>query len=143
MKAPQIKDGILTLGLGEESLGRNTEYVVEVKELKGLNLLGTGSMDASGLATKRLQVVTAGSGDLKAAGAVDVLDLTVNGAGSFLGAGLSAKTASIQHTGFGNATVRVAQCLDATLSGIGSVEYLGNPVVRRNIIGIGSVRPKR
>jgi hypothetical protein len=39
--------------------------------------------------------------------------------------------------------VRVSETLDAQVSGMGSIRYIGNPVVKQRTLGagVGSVRP--
>jgi len=40
----------------------------------------------------------------------------------------------------GSATVRVSGTLDVTISGSGTVYYIGNPVITSNITGTGSLQ---
>jgi hypothetical protein len=145
-RGARVEKGTLTLGLGALPAGVSpleAEYLVEIKELKGLYLIGTGNMEATGVKTRALKVAVAGMGQVTVAGSADVLDLTLTGTGNFRGEGLRAKRATVQHKGIGDAVVYVSGRLDATVTGIGKVEYLGSPAVRRTVTGLGTVRPKR
>ncbi len=83
-----------------------------------------------------------GAGALKAqiGGSVDRQRITMSGAGEYLGARLASNNASIVVSGVGRAVVNARSKLDATISGAGSVEYIGDPEVTKQISGAGSVR---
>ena len=114
-------------------------YELTVKDLSALQLLGAGTIDASGISTDSLNATASGTGDIRVAGKVDSQDVTVLGAGSYKAGDLQSKQAKINISGAGNAIVNVSDELDAAISGAGSVEYIGNPTVNRNITGFGSV----
>jgi hypothetical protein len=44
--------------------------------------------------------------------------------------------------GAGNAVVQTSDALDATLSGAGNVQYIGDPKVTQNVTGVGVVHKK-
>jgi len=134
--------GIELPGAGFPGVGAlpQIEYSVEVKDLKGLHLAGTGSIEASSVKSSRLVISAGGMGEVTITGTADVLELTLQGSANFKGEGLKTKRATVRHTGFGNAFLAVSQMLDATVGGIGSVGYIGTPTVRRTITGVGSVR---
>jgi hypothetical protein len=54
-----------------------------------------------------------------------------------MGGELASQTARIVIAGQGNATVRVAESLDITISGLGQVNYYGRPKLRQVISGLG------
>jgi hypothetical protein len=116
-----------------------TEFIVEVKDLQGLVLSGTGSMKAQEVKTKRLAATLSGTGNLTVSGKADVLRLEVSGRGEFLGDYLKAEQAVVDHTGIGKAVVNVHRQLDVTIQGIGSVEFIGTPRVRQSVLGLGRV----
>ncbi len=114
-------------------------YELTVKDLSALQLLGAGTIDASGISTDSLNATASGAGNMRVAGKVNSQDVTVLGAGSYQAGDLQSKQAKINISGAGNAIVNVSDELDAAISGAGSVEYIGNPTVNRNITGFGSV----
>jgi RNA polymerase sigma factor (sigma-70 family) len=145
------KDTLVLVGASSDPFGAGgkkeaagvVEFVVEVKELRGLILTGAGSMDVKQLKTKELTVNVSGSGDLSLAGKADALQVTVTGAGNVLAGELTTGRTTIQHLGNGKAVVNATKQLEVSIIGNGSVEYLGSPQVRKSVLGLGSVTKKR
>jgi hypothetical protein len=67
------------------------------------------------------------------------LSLNISGFGDFKAKDLKSKTATVNISGAGSATVWAEDDLAATVSGAGSVNYYGSPNVTKNINGVGSV----
>ncbi len=66
------------------------------------------------------------------------------GAGSFVARSdraedLKGKRAEIDVEGAGSAIVNVSDALDARVGGVGSVGYVGNPMVEKDVSGAGRV----
>jgi Putative auto-transporter adhesin, head GIN domain len=118
------------------------EFVVEVKNLEGLNMTGVGSIEAKGVQGKRLVVSLTGVGDMTIAGSADVLDLTLSGVGSYRGEAFKTKQAIVRSSGVGSVVVNVSEQLDASVSGVGSVEYVGSPQVQKSGRGVGTVKQR-
>jgi hypothetical protein len=138
-------DNILYLTLAKDGKMNPTkpiEFAVQVKSLENLNTDGVGSIEAQGIQGKRLVVAMDGVGEVKIAGSVDVLDLTLAGVGSFQGEKLKTKQATVRNNGVGSAVVNVSEQLDATVSGVGSIEYIGSPQVQKSGRGVGSVKQR-
>ena len=76
------------------------------------------------------------------AGTVDAQAVTISGTGDYNGEDLQSTTAEVTLDGAGNAVLRVSDRLDATVSGVGSVEYIGDPHVTKDINGVGSVEQR-
>jgi len=81
-------------------------------------------------------------GSIAIAGNVDVLDLELSGVGSFNGADLKTKEATVRNKGVGSVVVNASEQLDATASGIGSIEYIGSPQVKESVKGMGVIKKK-
>jgi hypothetical protein len=124
-------------------LSNLTEFHIEVKDLKGLAITGSGIMDVRDVNSKQLGVVVGGTGDISISGKTDGLQLNITGTGNFKGESLKATQATVTHHGFGKAVVYVDKQLNVTVTGIGTVEYLGAPQVQKTILGIGKVVPKQ
>lgn len=118
------------------------EFIVEVKSLDRLDTNGVGSIEVKGIQGKRLSVSLDGVGSIEIAGNVDVLELNLDGVGSFNGAELRAKQATVRNKGVGSAVVNVSEQLDATVSGIGSIEYIGSPQVKESVKGMGAIKKR-
>jgi len=81
-----------------------------------------------------------GLGDLYVAGGeVAAQEILISGGGNIKARALSTAETTIRVSGLGSATVNVSDHLKVTISGGGSVEYLGSPTVEQNISGLGHV----
>jgi hypothetical protein len=74
---------------------------------------------------------------------VESLNALVNGAGNLDLRRLAAAQARVVVNGTGNVDVDASDRLDATVNGVGNIEYQGKPKVLNTAIhGIGSIRPR-
>jgi hypothetical protein len=140
-----VADGKLIIGPKKGvsiSPTKPIEFVVEVKDLQGLEMSGAGELEMKDLQTKRLKIDLSGVGQINLSGKVEELVLDMSGAGSFQGTDLKTKKANLNCSGVGSAVVNVSNSLDVTVSGAGSVEYLGSPEVKTSISGVGSVKKR-
>ncbi len=141
----EVKNGKLTLGIkNNTSFNTHNEitYKVTVRNLKELDISGSGDIDAKKIKTDKLQVVVSGSGTVTLQGEASSQEINVSGSGSFDGEKLKCKTAKIDIAGSGNGVVNTSEKLDANISGSGSVEYLGNPTLTQDVSGSGSITKK-
>jgi len=84
-----------------------------------------------------------GAGKIGASGTTEKLNINLSGAASLDMKGLVAKNVKIKLSGAGKAKINVLSSLDANISGIGSIEYYGNPeTVNRNVSGLGKIVAK-
>ncbi len=97
------------------------------KEIEFAAPVGTVRVD--GLRTETLKLVLSGAGDIQVAGTTNEMRLILSGMGNINAADLKSKTATVELSGTGDATVRVETELVATVSGAGSVIYFGTPRV--------------
>jgi hypothetical protein len=118
------------------------EFILEVKTLQNFNITGVGSVEAKDIQTKRLAVTLRGVGNLAITGSADVLDLDLSGVGSYEGAAFKTKQTIVRSRGIGSAVVNASEQLEANLSGIGSVEYVGSPKVQETVRGAGTVKKR-
>ncbi|MGD2077818.1 MAG: head GIN domain-containing protein [Chloroflexota bacterium] len=117
-------------------------YRVTVAELDSLELDGLGKITADNLDGEVLTVTLDGAGDITVSGEVDRQTVEVNGAGGYNAADLQSQEAKVTHNGAGLAVVQVSDQLDATINGIGRVEYIGDPQVTKEVSGLGSVQQR-
>jgi hypothetical protein len=143
--------------------GRVLKYHLMVRSLDGIFVQGAATVKMQGLKTESLYLTLKGAGeivigglesgltdiDLPGAGRIslagksDRLSVSMKGAGSFDGAQLETREAKVVLRGVGKATVWATAQLDATVEGIGAIDYYGNPVVRQNVSGLGKVNARR
>ena len=109
---------------------------LKTDELK-INISGYGNLTIDELEADTLKVNISGRGDLKAAGTVDSQAIAISGSGDYETPQLSSRSAKIAISGQGDATLRVEEDLSITISGVGHVNYYGQPKLRQVISGLG------
>jgi hypothetical protein len=98
---------------------------------------GSGSFVGAGLAGAALQLRISGSGNIKASGSVDMVNVVVAGSGDVDIAGIKAKSADIQIQGSGDVQAYATQSAKVAISGSGDVRIKGSPL-KRNVDRAGS-----
>jgi hypothetical protein len=106
-----------------------------------LVLSGGAQIKLNGIQVDLLDSDLSGAGNIQASGTAAEIKLILSGLGNFNAADLKSNKATIELSGMGNATVQVEKELVATITGAGSIEYLGNPFVEQIVTGAGSVKP--
>jgi Putative auto-transporter adhesin, head GIN domain len=117
-------------------------FTLTIKELERITLSGAATIRVQNLIGTQLTVDNSGVGSVVVSGAVREQHVILSGAGSYDGAGLASDHATVDLSGVGSVVVKVRQRLDATLSGAGSVEYIGTPEVHTTATGIGTIRQR-
>ncbi len=138
---------------------RGIVYRVGVAELTGVELLGGGAFEVDrveadtfdvllagggeisidNLSAADLSVELLGGGDITLSGIVDVQSVVVAGAGGYNAGKLESSIANVDIPGSGEVTVWAVDELDVSITGVGSVDFFGNPVVGQQVTGTGSV----
>lgn len=140
-----VADNVLYLSIKKDASFNPTkliQFIVEVKNLESLNIKGVGSLEVKDIQGKKLSISLDGVGSMTITGSVDVLELTLSGVGSFHGEEFKTKQATVRNNGVGTAVVNVSEKLDATASGVGSIEYIGSPEVQSSVRGVGTVKKR-
>jgi len=102
-----------------------------------LNVSGLGDLRFKHLDCDSLDVRISGRGEFEAAGRADEQQVRISGSGDYEAPDLFSKSVKFVISGQGNATVRVDDDLDITISGLGQVNYYGRPKLRQVISGLG------
>ena len=157
-----VRGDTLHIGVRDRTLIRPTEpvkFYLTMDEIAGLEVSGSGSIDAGEIVADRLTLDVSGSGDINidplsadsltvdisGSGGVDVAGqatsqiVNVSGSGEYLAADLESETADAEVNGSGEATVWASQTLNAEVNGSGSVNYYGSPTVSQSISGSGEL----
>ncbi len=103
-----------------------------------LDVEGSGDMDLE-LFYTRLLAESTGSGDFQLLGEVADQEVSLLGSGNYRARDLASQTCDIRIYGSGNATVAVANYLNAEIRGSGNVRYFGSPQVDTSVSGSGNV----
>jgi len=102
---------------------------------------GAGMIDLR-IKTEFLKVMLSGAGIVKIAGETNKQELKLAGAGSLKAFDLESKSCKVVVSGLGGAEIYVTEDLDASIEGVGGIEYEGKPLnVRTEINGLGKIKP--
>jgi len=114
---------------------------IVVTSLSSLSTSGAVDMVVSKYRGDSLSFELAGAGTLEIDGEVGDFSVNVSGAGEVDARDLIAENVDINMSGAASADIFVTGRLDADVSGVGSVEYWGNPEKRNTqVSGIGSIK---
>ena len=114
-------------------------YRLTVKDLSALEVLGSANVEAKSIKTDSLEVTISGAGNVRMDGKSDEQEINISGSGIYQAKDLQSKEVKINVAGAGSAIVNVSEELDAEISGVGSVEYIGDPTVKQDVNGAGQV----
>ena len=113
---------------------------ITLPQLTAFAMAGAGETVITHMSGDSLDVRFGGAGTLKADGSVKNLTLNVGGVGSIDTRELHADTATVNVGGVGSVKVWAGTRLDASVGGVGSLTYYGDPkTVNTNGGGLGSI----
>lgn len=113
---------------------------ITVPQLTAFTMAGAGATTITHMSGDNLDVRFGGAGSLKAEGTVHNLTMHVGGVGSIDTRALHADTATVSVGGVGSVKVWAGTRLDASLGGVGSLTYYGDPkTVNTHGGGLGSI----
>ena len=113
---------------------------ITVPQLTAFSMAGAGETVITHMSGDSLDVSFAGAGSFKADGSVRNLKLNVGGVGSIDTRELHADNANVNVGGVGSVKVWAGTRLDASVGGVGSLTYYGDPkTVNTNGGGLGSI----
>ena len=113
---------------------------ITVPQLTAFTMAGAGETVITHMSGDALDVRFGGAGSLKADGSVRNLTLNVGGVGSIDTRDLHAESATVNVGGVGSVKVWASARLDASVGGVGSLTYYGDPKsVNTNGGGLGSI----
>ena len=136
----EVRDGTLHVTFDHDGWGGN-DVVVEASmpELEGIEVDGSGDIEADGISADTLTVRSDGSGDVVLTGSAATLDVEVEGSGNADLADLRARAARVKVGGSGDADVRADERLDVDVDGSGNVRYHGDPELTQRVDGSGDL----
>ncbi len=142
----EVRDGKLVIGFTQGVLfGKVQELTFKVgaKNLNSLQVDGAANVEGKNITTENLSVKLNGAGAITLSGKATAQNVALDGVGTYNGAELASQRAKVTQNGAGSAVVRVSDSLEAIISGLGSIEYIGNPQVTKNVSGLGTVRQRQ
>lgn len=122
----------------------SSDVKVEGGAIKGKELelvtSGSGNIKAE-VSVESLKAKSSGSGDFDLSGKATEVTFTLSGSGDVDGLGLSTDVTNIRISGSGNVSIGVKESLDVQISGSGDVVYKGSPKRQKvKVSGSGDVR---
>ena len=136
------ENGILHLRVrGSYRVRRPMLARITMPQLDRVELEASGDARISGLNGGRLALSGQGSGSFDVDGAVDQVEVHINGSGNADLDGLRAREALILINGSGDTRAHVVDAIDAKLNGTGEITYRGRPRrVSEEVNGTGAIR---
>ena len=140
----EVNNGVLYIRSSKEYNPREKlEIIISAPDLKKFDFSGAGSANLSNVKNDRMEITMNGAGSLTASGETKDAAITLSGAGSIDAKNLHAVDAKVNSTGVGNIEIYATGQLDAKTSGVGEINYYGNPkIVNRQAGGIGKINGK-
>jgi len=115
-------------------------HPVQVNTL-AVSISGVGELRANNLTCGQISGNVSGTGSLKLVGKAESAKFSVSGTGNIEAYGFNVKEADVRVSGVGRVDVYASESLNATASGVGSINYKGNPAsVETNKSGVGSIK---
>jgi hypothetical protein len=116
---------------------------IGVPDLKEVTIPGASDFSLSDLNNDAFKLNVEGASKFRATGETGRLDIMLNGAGLVDARELSARGVNVVNNGAGMVSVRATDTLDATVNGVGTIDYYGDPkTVNRKVNGIGKITKK-
>lgn len=136
------QDSILVVGLKSGSYANTTVRIyVSLKDIRFLSIEGAGSIETvAPIGFPSLSCIINGAGNITLRGQGEEVSCILNGAGNFNAKLFTANNLTVILNGAGTCTATVSEKLDATVNGVGTVIYYGNPpIIKTAIAGIGHI----
>jgi hypothetical protein len=136
----EVRDGTLRLTFDRDGFGGDDVIVdASVPRLTGIEVSGSGDVDADGIDADALEVRSDGSADIALEGTAARLALDLDGSGDADLGRLAAREARVRVGGSGDADVRAGERLEVTVDGSGDVRYHGDPELTQHVDGSGDL----
>ena len=140
----EVRNGTLYIrGIKGYSPQQKLQVIVSTPNVKRFVFDGVGEANLSNIKNDRLEIVVNGVGGLSASGETKELDINLSGVGSVNAKNLRAVNVKANSNAVGNVDLYATGKLDVTASGIGEVNYYGNPkIVGKRGEGIGRINQR-
>lgn len=116
---------------------------ITVPSLERLESSGACDVYVESISGDKFTLDLSGAGSVEVNGKVDRLDVDISGAASVNAKNLKARDTRVSLSGASSADVYASEFIDASVSGVGTINYYGNPKdVKSDISGIGSIHKK-
>jgi hypothetical protein len=136
----EVRDSTLHVTFDHDGWG-GSDVVVEasVPKLEGIELSGSGDVEADGIDADAFALRSEGSADVVLTGTAAALAVDLEGSGDADLADPAARTARVSVSGSGGADIRADERLAVSVDGSGDVRYHGDPEVTQSVDGSGDL----
>ncbi len=115
-------------------------FIITMRAIENVALSGTGEIKIDGLDSDLVKLDLSGTGALTAHGKAKTVQVSLSGTGFIRCDELEADSVVARHSGNGEITVRARHALDANMTGVGAINYCGDPArITRTITGHGMI----
>jgi hypothetical protein len=113
---------------------------ITTPDLRSVDVSGANNVSVEGVKGVDFNVELSGAGSIKLKGEVEKMRAGISGAGNIDAKYLKAQDVHVSVSGAASADVYASKHLDASVSGVGNINYYGNPEdTRTNVSGVGSI----
>ncbi|NJD22821.1 MAG: DUF2807 domain-containing protein [Melioribacter sp.] len=129
----------------KKNISPRKEIYIEITTpfLRAVDASGANNITVYGINGSDFEVDVSGAGSVNLSGEVDRFRADLSGAGSINAKDLKAKDVRVSVSGAASADVYAKDYLDASVSGVGSISYYGDPAkTRTDVSGVGSISRK-
>ncbi|MCX6173691.1 MAG: DUF2807 domain-containing protein [Ignavibacteriales bacterium] len=139
-----VKGNTLVIDTKKNISPRKEIYIeITTPSLRAIDASGANNITVYGIAGSDFEVDVSGAGNVDLSGEVDRFRADLSGAGSINARELKAKDVRVSVSGAASADVYAKDYLDASVSGVGSISYYGDPAkIRTDVSGVGSITRK-
>lgn len=111
-----------------------------VSALKAMTIHGAADVKIEDFDGDSFDFDLSGAAELEMNGKVEELDIQVSGAGEIDTRDLQAQHVKVRISGAGEANISASESLDAQVSGVGNINYWGDPEKKRtSVSGLGDI----
>jgi len=123
---------------------RACKMEISVPTLEEVRVTGSGDVEIFNLTGNYFEFTVTGSGDMRAEGEIDELDIRVSGSGDVDARELVARDANVKISGSGDVKVHATEGFYGRVSGSGDIDVYGNPEhMSRYVSGSGDIKKRR
>lgn len=117
--------------------------IITTPQLESLDCSGANDIEVEGINSNTFDLELSGACSIELSGYADKFRADLSGAGSIDAKNLESKKVYVSVSGAASANVFASEYLDASVSGVGSINFYGNPQsTNTNVSGVGSITRK-
>jgi flagellar basal body rod protein FlgF len=121
---------------------KHLEVIVSAPTLDALRISGTGQIDATGLATAKLDVDISGTGQMALAGKATALRASIAGTGALKASKLATADTTLVIAGTADANLHATRTLDIAVDGTAAIVVSGKPAITKRVTGTISLNQR-